>query len=341
MDNPVEKRGTFIHGVAASEHLDSSGERIKIEGIDISSLTKDGSFNWEHKSDAASSIVGKIFEAKKILKASDCENDNHTYFWNKLQMPFLYVAGELFDGVDHSEAKNVAAMLRYDSQTKKNEENKKLINFSIEGSRLDKQGSNILKCIARKISITVTPCNKVCEAEEMKEDQGKGSAQKASAEDFSFITDIVTKGEHRSSCQILKSEDFKKTNWGEMDFANTNIKSEKKVEKNLGRKVKRRAKDKAERYKRRQRVKRTPSRQAPIRPQQARQPRSDRHVIADDKRIVRKEETLNKKQGVPKGANPATHERCVQHVKDQGKGKGSAFAICNAAGAGKKKKKSR
>jgi hypothetical protein len=52
---------------------------------------------------------------------------------------------------------------------------------------------------------------------------------------------------------------------------------------------------------------------------------------------IMKSEELSKKQGVPKGANVATHERCVQDVKDQGKSKSSAFAICNAAGAGMKK----
>lgn len=45
---------------------------------------------------------------------------------------------------------------------------------------------------------------------------------------------------------------------------------------------------------------------------------------------------LRKKQGVPSDADPATHERCVQHLKDQGHSKESAFKICNAAGAGKK-----
>ena len=48
-------------------------------------------------------------------------------------------------------------------------------------------------------------------------------------------------------------------------------------------------------------------------------------------------ECLMKKQGVPKGADPATHERCVKDVKKQGKDKSSAYAICNAAGAGMKK----
>lgn len=56
-----------------------------------------------------------------------------------------------------------------------------------------------------------------------------------------------------------------------------------------------------------------------------------------DKSNEETEEELKKKQGVPKGADPATHERCVQHLKDQGHDKSSAYAICNAAGAGMKK----
>jgi hypothetical protein len=46
---------------------------------------------------------------------------------------------------------------------------------------------------------------------------------------------------------------------------------------------------------------------------------------------------LEKKQGVPKGADLATHERCVHDLKNQGKSKQSAYAICNASGAGMKK----
>ena len=49
--------------------------------------------------------------------------------------------------------------------------------------------------------------------------------------------------------------------------------------------------------------------------------------------------TLNKKQGVPEEADPATHERCVKKVKAKGHDKGSAFAICNEAKAGQKEVK--
>jgi hypothetical protein len=204
----TRKQGTFIHGIAASEHLDSSGERIKIEGIDISSLTKDGVFNYEHKSDNASQTVGKIFEAKKIFKRSDCDNDNHRYFWDKIKTPFLYVAGELLDGVGHSGAMDVASMLRYDQQEPINKDAKRLINFSIEGNRLENRDSVITKCICRKITITITACNKVCEAEEMKRDDSDIDKAGFSehAQTFSFVQDLMSKGEQVSSCQIMKGE---------------------------------------------------------------------------------------------------------------------------------------
>lgn len=203
MSDSKRKDGTFIHGVGASEHLDSSGERIKIEGVDISSLTRDGVLNLEHQSKEASSIVGKIWEAKKILKRSDCESDHHRYFWDRVKMPFIYIAGELFDAVGHKEAQEVAAMVRYDSQEPINKDAKKLINFSIEGSRVEKQGAIITKCIARKISITLTPCNKICEAEELKLDPKE--EKHSDSGKFAFIQDIMSKADE-PSCQIMKGE---------------------------------------------------------------------------------------------------------------------------------------
>lgn len=50
-----------------------------------------------------------------------------------------------------------------------------------------------------------------------------------------------------------------------------------------------------------------------------------------------KDQKLAKKQGVPKGADPATHERCVHDLKAKGHSKESAIKICNAAGAGMSK----
>lgn len=196
MANKKTKRGTFVHGIGASQALDSSGERILIDGIDISSLTRDGVFNYEHKNDNASQIVGKILEAKKIFKKADCENKDHEYFWDKVQMPFLYVSGELFDAVGHTSAQDIAAMLKYDEQGYADKEAKNLINFSIEGAVLEKNNHEIVKCVARKITITITPCNKTAIAK-----------LKTSDNDFGFINEIVEKNESMSSVQILKSEE--------------------------------------------------------------------------------------------------------------------------------------
>lgn len=225
-DQKEIKTGTLIDGIAASQHLDSSGERIMIEGIDISSLDKDGVFNFEHDSKQASSIVGKIIEAKKILKEGDCENERHKYYWDKIRMPYLYVAGELFDAVGHQAAKDVAAMLMYDKTSKKNKETKNLVNFSIEGQRLDKKGSEITKCIARKVSVTITPCNKVCVAEHMESKDIKNSKTIKKfgqhEQNFSFVQDLMNKNEeHFASCEIVE----KALNPGEMGMA-ANIKGE-------------------------------------------------------------------------------------------------------------------
>jgi hypothetical protein len=161
--------GTLIHGIAASEHLDSSGERISIRGLDISSLPVDGVFNWEHKNDNSFQIVGKILKAKKIFSKEDCENEHELYFWEKAQAPYVYVMGELFDGVGHKAAAEVAAMLRYDSAARKaGRPGKNVINFSIEGSKLNKEGQEIQRSLGRKVTITTAACNKVAVAEELR-----------------------------------------------------------------------------------------------------------------------------------------------------------------------------
>ena len=47
--------------------------------------------------------------------------------------------------------------------------------------------------------------------------------------------------------------------------------------------------------------------------------------------VKKGDENLEKKQGVPKGVDPAKHERCVMDVKADGKDKSSAYAICNSS----------
>lgn len=154
----------YIHGIAASENIDSSGERISIAGMDISSLAVDGVFNYEHKSDRPEQLVGKVLKAKKIFSEQDCEDDAQLGFLKKTGgVPYLYVMGELFDDYQPS-AKEVAGMFRYDADHKE-QNDKNVMNFSIEGAKIEKQGMDILKSIARKVTLTAMPCNKAAVAE--------------------------------------------------------------------------------------------------------------------------------------------------------------------------------
>ena len=164
-----EKQGTLVSGIGASEHLDSSGEVLRISGLDISSLEKgDGVLNYEHKNDQPSQIVGKIIFAKKIYSEVDCTTENELHFWKKSQLPFLYIVGELFDAVGHGQAKEIAAMLKYDHQKRSEGPNyKNVIGFSVEGGKLSKKNNEIDRSIARKISCTVMPCNKMALAEQL------------------------------------------------------------------------------------------------------------------------------------------------------------------------------
>lgn len=162
------KSGTFINGIAASQHLDSSGEILMIDGLDISSLEAGhGTFNWEHKNDNSSQTVGKVLKAKKIFSEEDCEDETQLHFWGICKTPFLYVMGELFDGVGHEQAKEAAAMLRYDAQKRtENSDYKNVISFSIEGGKIEKRGNEITRSIARKVTLTISACNKMAIAEE-------------------------------------------------------------------------------------------------------------------------------------------------------------------------------
>lgn len=166
--------GTWIDGMIATEAVDSTGEIIDIKGIDISSIfdNKDASFNYEHKSDLPSQIVGKLVFAKKILKKSDCENKRHEHYWKmNREQPYLYGYGVLFDKLGHTSAKDVAVLFSFSGIVADGEEGKADIGFSIEGSRLQKEGNVIKKCILRSCAITQRPANKTCLAEKLTDEQ--------------------------------------------------------------------------------------------------------------------------------------------------------------------------
>jgi len=165
-----------ISGIAASEALDTSAEKISIEGMDISSLEAgEGIFNFEHRSPKSSGaspldILGAITFAKKIFKESDCDNANQRKYWKQVELPFLYIEGSLFDSQEppHIAADALAAQIKfYKSQ------NLPLVaRFSIDGSTLERDDKNpqILKqTIARDVAITMKPCNRSCNSDVMEE----------------------------------------------------------------------------------------------------------------------------------------------------------------------------
>lgn len=177
---------TYVHGIGASENIDSSGEIVSISGLDISSLDKDGVLNWEHKSDQPAQVVGKILKARKIFSDADCEDEHQLYFWNRCKVPYLYVMGELTDDYTDS-AREVAGKFRYD-QDRKHQNERPMMNFSVEGSKISKEGIVVSRSIARKITITILPCNKAAVAEMVSIDPAK---PKKNAIDELFKTEAV------------------------------------------------------------------------------------------------------------------------------------------------------
>lgn len=164
------KLGTVLDGLFATSNIDSSGEIIDIEGVDISTLDIDGLANWEHKGDSPNQIVGKVLYCKKLFNKEDCRNDRERYFWDKVEVPCIYGKIVLFDDVGHEGSKSIVAMLKFDQKLDKTD-TRQVMGFSIEGSRLGKDGSKITKCIARRIAISNFPCNKTCIAEMLEDDK--------------------------------------------------------------------------------------------------------------------------------------------------------------------------
>ena len=154
---------TFIDGIGQCQVLDKSGELVDLKGHDITSLDKTGTFTWEHQINTPATLVGKILKAKKIFSKDDCENERELYFWNKCKNPYLYVMGELLDDYTAS-AKECAGQMKY---SKDKPGQAPLLGFSVEGSEIPntRKGMIITRSIARKITLTQSPCNSMCIAE--------------------------------------------------------------------------------------------------------------------------------------------------------------------------------
>jgi hypothetical protein len=160
----VLNKSMVLDGIAASEAVDSSGEVLDIKGLDISELVEGrGVLNYEHRGDAANGasandVIGHITYAKKIFESGDCANDRERTYWNKVQLPFLYIQAELFNNEGHPGAQAAAALIRYYQRRKL----PILMRYSIEGNTLDRSGNKLKRAIAKRVAATLKPCNRSC-----------------------------------------------------------------------------------------------------------------------------------------------------------------------------------
>jgi len=155
----MAKKPLEIDMIAGSQLRDTQGEMLSVEGADISDLQAGkGRLNDNHGKGFFNSI-GTVTDAKKIFKKEDCENDRHSYYWDKVKAPFIYVRGYLFDDEDHPNARAAAAILR---NIHKNDSPLQL-KASVEGGVLARGISDntlLAKTKIHSVALTFTPANK-------------------------------------------------------------------------------------------------------------------------------------------------------------------------------------
>ena len=150
-------KGMIIDGIAGSEAIDSAGERLSVEGCDISALEAgSGRLNDNHNKSFSGSI-GRVLGAKKIFKVEDCDTDRQRMYWNQVKTPYIYVRGELYDDVEHPNAKAAAAIMKHLGKG----DSPLAIRMSVEGGVLARKDGGILdRTKVHSVALTFTPANK-------------------------------------------------------------------------------------------------------------------------------------------------------------------------------------
>lgn len=150
-------KGMVIDGIAATDGIDSQGERLNIEGTDISALENGlGRLNDNHGKQFSHSI-GRIISGKKIFKADDCDDDRQKMYWEKIKRPYIYVKGELYDDADHPNAKAAAAIMKHLNKSKA----PLSVKMSVEGAVMARKDGGVLdRTRVHSVALTFTPANK-------------------------------------------------------------------------------------------------------------------------------------------------------------------------------------
>jgi len=171
----------------ASQIRDTQGEMLSIDGCDISEMIAGRArFNDNHGKSFYNSL-GMITEAKKIFKAEDCENDRHTYYWEKIKAPYIYARGYIYDNTDHPNAKAAGAVMR---NIHKNDSPLKM-KASVEGGVIAR-GINDPTLLARtkivQIALTLTPANQATLVEPLNLSKSLNKTQEAT--DMALIKSV-------------------------------------------------------------------------------------------------------------------------------------------------------
>lgn len=178
---------TKFDAVAASELRDTQGEILDVKGADISELEAGRGIINDNHSNKLPDVVGRITEVKKIFGIEDCDNDRHSYYWNKIKAPYIYTAGILFDDEDHRSARAAAAILKHQHGT----DSPLKLKCSVEGGIIErgKKDERVLaRTKIRGLALTFTPANVATLVEGL--DLAKSAA--LTAEDMTLIKSYVS-----------------------------------------------------------------------------------------------------------------------------------------------------
>jgi hypothetical protein len=181
-------KSTVIECVASTADRDITGESLDISGADISPLLENrGYLNSDHKNDFTH-VVGRVLDAKKIMKAEDCDTVTQMNYWKELQKPFIWAKGEIWNGVGHKEADAIASVYKF--YMAKNEAPP--VKISVEGKTLERGDAGSLKrTVIKGLALTLHPCNRTTRSEVVQITKSEGAPDSLVKSEADFIPSFI------------------------------------------------------------------------------------------------------------------------------------------------------
>ena len=150
--------GSRVCGIMSSQNVDQDSDTFIIEKMAIEAL-KGAIVNSEHAKEWRATI-GRIIEARKILKMEDCKTDQESrLFLKNNKIPFLYGIVELYDDAQHTEATELAKIIEFH----KSERSPLPCFFSVEVEPVSVSSQRVYNLsVARRVALVRSPANKAC-----------------------------------------------------------------------------------------------------------------------------------------------------------------------------------